>query len=48
MHTMRYKHIVHIDSENAFGHGIGAVISQGGEDKYKAHLLAPNILGFLE
>jgi len=33
MHTMRYKHIVHIDSENAFGHGIGAVVSQGGEDK---------------
>jgi hypothetical protein len=34
--------------DNTFGEGIGALISQGGEDKSLAQVMAPNILAFLE
>ena len=48
MHTEKYRHMLVVDSENSFNQGIGAIVSMGGEDKSKAHLLARDLISFLE
>ena len=48
LHTKNYKHYVHIDALNEFGRGHGALISQGGDNGHKGHIIAENILTFLE
>lgn len=45
---MRQKYIAYVDYGNEFGRGHGAVIVQGGEDKSKALLIAPNMFSYLE
>lgn len=48
LHTKNYKHYVHIDILNEFNHGHGALISQGGDNGHMGHIIAPNILHYLE
>ena len=48
MHTLNYRHSSIIDVDNAFGHGYGAIICQGGPDRSVVEVMAPDILSFLE
>jgi hypothetical protein len=48
LHTTAYRHSIFVDVENIFGHGPNALISWGGPDRTKVHLVGTSILGFLE
>ena len=48
MHTAKYRHGVHIDMDDIFGQGFGALLSMGGQDKSQIHVISPDILTFLE
>jgi hypothetical protein len=48
LHTTGYRHSVFVDIENKFGQGPNALVSWGGPDRTKCHIISNSIVEFLE
>jgi hypothetical protein len=47
LHTENYRHTVYIDVDNLQGHGHGALISSGGQDRSKILVVGESIEAYL-
>jgi hypothetical protein len=48
LHTTGYRHSAFVDVNNLYGLGHNAIISWGGPDRKKSHVLASSIIEYLE
>jgi hypothetical protein len=48
MQTIKERNVIHVDTDNSFGQGIGALISYSSYDPTKVHIIANSISDFLE